>query len=180
MKRALLFCILMSYVFVGFCQGTDDITKVLPIKKGMITLTNRTTFSYRNLTVVNDTVILTNSQSKVCKYYSGDISKISKTRNSAAIYAISGGVGACIGGILGTGDWGNYEELKDLRGTYIICATLSGAAIGALVGSFIKYSKPVYTKKAGIKKPLAYRFGMGYNNIAENKPVMMLTCKITF
>jgi hypothetical protein len=164
----------MSFTSLTFSQEITDISKVPPLSKGKIILTDGTTFNFTQLKVLNDTVIFTNSQSSVCKYQSGEVFKILKTGNFAAVGAITSGLGGLLGGISGTSDWDNYEELRDKKTSFIVGATLVCAAIGGITGALIKKDKTIY------KNQTAFGFNMGYNSIIENRPVVMLSCKINF
>ena len=174
MKKIILICFSVLFTILGFSQEINDIKEVPPVSKGKIILTDGTAFNFTQLKVLNDTVIFTNSQSNVCKYQSGEVYKISKTGNFAVVGAITSGLGGLLGGISGTSDWDNYEELRDKKTSFIVGATLVCAAIGGITGALIKKDKTIYKNQA------AFSFGMDYNSIIENKPTLMLTCKINF
>ena len=174
MKKLILFCFSMLFIVNGFSQEINDITKVSPISKGKIILTDGTALNFTQFQVVNDTVMFINSQSIVCKYQSGEVYKISKTGNFAAEGAISSGLGGLLGAILGTSDWNKYEALRDKKTPFIIGATLVCAAVGGITGALIKKDKIIY------KNQTAFSFGMDYNTTIEKKPTVMLTCKINF
>jgi len=167
-------CVFMSFMSIAFSQEINDISKVPSVTKGKVILTDGTAINFTQLKVLNDSVIFTNSQSSVCKYPNGEVYKISKTSNFAAVGVITCGLGGLLGGISGTSDWDNYEELRDKKTSFIVGATLVCAAIGGITGAFIKKDKIIY------KNQTAFSFNMSYNSIVENRPAVLLSCKIKF
>ncbi|MEX2591740.1 MAG: hypothetical protein WD426_03125 [Anditalea sp.] len=145
MKRNLLLCMILWHFSYGvFSQETNDISKLPPIKKGEIMLTDGTSIEFSQLTVLNDTVVISNSQSRQSKYAANGIYKISKTGNYAVLGAITGGLGGLSGGITGTQNWNTHEDLKEKKTSFIVGATLVGAALGGITGALIKREKIVY------------------------------------
>jgi len=173
MKRLLLLCIyLTAFTLTEYAQEFDNISNVPPIKKGKIILIDGTMINFKKLSVSSDSVSFTGSQSVIYKYHQKDIYKLSKIGNYALAGALSGGIGGLIGAALGSSDWDNNPDLKDMKSTYIVGAALVSTLIGGIVGACIKKDKIVYKSS----KPIS--FDPQFNFLDENKPVFLITCKI--
>lgn len=171
MKRLILLFFFLTTLSV-FAQELDNISKVPPIKKGKIILTDGTAINFKQLSVSNDSVLFTNSQSVICKYYRNDIYKISKTGNYIAVSAVTGGLVGLLGAALGTSDWDNDPNLKGTKSSYIVGATIVSTALGGIIGAFIKKDNIIYKSS----KPLS--FNTRFDFFDKNKPAFLLTCKI--
>ncbi len=173
MKKIILFSnLLLIFASIGLCQETDIISKVPPLKKGKIILTDGTAFDFKQLSVINDTVVFTNTQAMLVKYPANDIYKISKTGNWAALSAASAGLGWMLGAFSGTSDWDNYQNLKDKKNSFIYGGAIVSAAIGGAIGALIKKDKTIYKNKNAFSvSPI------GYISL-DNKVSFMLTCRI--
>jgi hypothetical protein len=169
----LLFGLMIAILMNAYSQETNELSKVLPIKKGEIILQDGTKINFQQLSVVNDTVVFRNAQMESFKYVSNDIYKISKTGNYAVEGAVYSGVGGLLGAVLGTQGWDEVEELKDKKGSFIVGATLVCTAIGGITGAMIKREKVIF------KNTTTFSFqpglGLDYHHDRMN---LMLTCRI--
>ena len=174
MKKSILICLYMTFVFLAFSQETNDITKVHRLTKGKLVLIDGTAINFKQLMVLNDSVILINLNSITSKYSSEEVYKISRIGNHAAVGAITSGLGAILGGVAVTYNWNMNSEHRNKKIPVIVGATIVGAAIGGIVGAFMEKNKLIY------KNQKAFSFGMDYNMTIEDKPNVLLTCKINF
>lgn len=172
MKRLILLLTLAFIVtFPEFAQITDKISDVPPIHKGKIILTTGTLIYFTNLIVSKDSVSALDSHSKIFSYQKDLIYRISKTGNCFVEGALTGGLGALLGGILGSSDWNKYPDLKDKRTSFIVGVTIGSVVIGGIIGACIKKDKIVYRSS----RPLS--FIPGINLIEKNKMAFLVTCK---
>jgi hypothetical protein len=172
MKRLiLLLTLVFIFTFPEFAQITDKISEVPPINRGKIILTDGTLIFFTNLTVIKDSVSALNSHSIMFSYHKDIIYRISKTGNCFIEGAVTGGLGALIGGILGASDWDKYPDLKEKKTSFIVGVTIGSAVIGGIVGACIKKDKIVYRSS----RPLS--FNPGINFIEKNKIAFLVTCK---
>lgn len=126
-------------------QNLSDLKSMTPVYKGKIYFDDGTCVKFRNLTVPTDSTIhyspgygiLTEAPVKT-------IFKISKTGTFAAEGAISFGLGALAGALQGTISWEKDSKLSSLKTPYIIGATITGAALGCLIGALIKKERAIY------------------------------------
>jgi len=166
-----LFGLIMVLWLNAFSQVTNEISNVPPLRKGEIILTDGTSISFRQLSVINDTVVFSNSKMGIQKYSATGIYKISKTGNYAASGALLSGLGGLLGGVLGTQGWDEIEELKDQKTSFIVGATVVCAVIGGITGALIKREKVVY------KNSTSFSFHPGLG-LYQDKVNLMLTCRI--
>ena len=172
-KIIILSNILLSVSLICFCQETDVISEVPPLKKGEVILTDGTAIKYKNLSVSNDTVFFSSSQSMATTYSANDIYKISKTGNLALECAAGAGLGWMLGAWLGTMSWDGNASLEDSRNTYIFGGAAICAAIGGIIGALVKKERTIYKNEASIRLT-----PIGDFNI-DNKFGLMLTCRIS-
>lgn len=174
MKRNLLLNLMLgTFIFNMFSQEIKEISKVPAIRKGEIILNDGTSINFKQLNVLNDTVVFFNSQSIICKYTANDIYKITKTGGNFAVSgAIYSGLGGLLGAISGTRNWNYNEELKDKKSSFIIGATLLSAAIGGIIGTFIKREKTIY------KNTSSFSFNPVLSNYQDKNIRLMFICSI--
>jgi hypothetical protein len=171
-KTLLLFIITVSFSLVSFSQYTNDISKVPYLSRGKIILNSGSSMTFKQLSVQDGLVTFTDSQSKICTYPASDVYKISKTGNYILVGALTCGLSGMAGGILGTRNWKNNEELSGKETNYIVGATVVCTVIGALTGVLIKKDKTVY------KSSTLFSFHPGFDPDKYNKMNFNITCRI--
>jgi len=171
-KFLISFFTLIAFAFNSFSQETDDISRVPPVSKGKVILTDGTSILFRNLSIRDSIVTFTDSQLQVRTYPGSEVYKISKTGNYALLSAVTCGLGGLAGGILGTSNWSDYPELSGKESSFIIGATIVSTGIGALIGAFIKKDKTVY------KSSTSFTFNLIPARHQFNKTNLVLTCRI--
>ena len=171
-KTLLITVFTLSVYVVSFSQGTNDISKVPPVSKGKIILNDGLSMNFKQLSVLKDTVVFTNSQSQIIKYPAKDVYKITKTGNNAAMGAVTCGLGGLLGGVLGTSNWKTVESLKGKEGSFIIGATIVCTLIGGITGALIKRDKTIYKSSS----PLTILPGVGL--YPDRSMGFFVTCRI--
>ncbi len=171
-KRYFLSLIAFTLSVISFCQVTNDISKVPPLSKGKIIMNDGSSITFRQLTVQNNTVSFTDSQSEIRTCAGADVYKISRTGNNALLGALTIGLSGMAGGYLGTRNWKDYPELSGKETSFIVGAGLISAAVGAITGLLVKKDKTVY------KSSTSFGLFPGLNIYGNNKPNFSLTCRI--
>ena len=162
-------------------EETNDIVNISRLNKGIPSLVNKgkimlndgTSYSFKQLHVVNDTVEFTNSKSKICKYKVDDVYKITEvTGNNASKLAISYGLGGLLGGIAGTFSWDS--SLGDFKMPFIAGATILCAVIGGAIGATKKKEITIYKNSASLS------FYPSMNIDYDNRFIPMFTLNLKF
>jgi len=167
--------VLVTFTLIAFSQVTNEISKVPPIKKGEIVLTDGTTINFQQLSVLNDTVVFSNAQTLICKYAAKEIYKISIIGNKAAQGAITFGLIGLAGSYLisRSQDWYDDGSLKKKKTAFIGGATIACAALGGIIGALVEKRIIVY------KNSNIFSFQPGVGTYYDNKTYLMLTCRIS-
>jgi len=80
MNTKLIFFILIYFFSISSFAQKNDLSKVHKIKKGTVTLEDRSIIKFRHLKVVHDSVEFTNENAIILKYAKDEIYRITKSR----------------------------------------------------------------------------------------------------
>ncbi|RLD32532.1 MAG: hypothetical protein DRI83_10755 [Bacteroidetes bacterium] len=133
---------LLGIANIGLGQQTSP-CQVPDVKKGKLMTGDGILINFKHLSCRNDTVYYTNMIGEPQKLAVANTFKVEKTGNYALILGGSLGIGALVGTLIGTKDW-NGTSLEDNKGAYIVGMTVGFAALGGVIGLFIKKHKEVF------------------------------------